>query len=82
VFNALGVVFVYYMCPEVSSNVSNLCLHKFLPKQTTGKTLEEIDSLFARDTVVGSLPPAGDNTSSECDEKAVETSHRETVAAG
>ncbi|KAL5363129.1 general substrate transporter [Aspergillus floccosus] len=34
-FNLIGVIFVYFMCPD-----------------PTGKTLEEIDALFAKDSVV------------------------------
>jgi hypothetical protein len=46
---AAAVPFVYFMCPEVSVSLSQ-CF-KANTRQTTGKTLEEIDLLFVRSSM-------------------------------
>lgn len=50
---AAAVPFVYFMCPEVQ--VFPTMARKFdladLFSQTTGRTLEEIDLIFAKDSV-------------------------------
>ena len=45
---AIAVPFVYFMCPEVSSTFSSSAGRVLTIVQTTGKTLEEIDLIFAR----------------------------------
>ncbi|RFU26082.1 hypothetical protein B7463_g10251, partial [Scytalidium lignicola] len=59
IFNAIGVAFVYFMCPE-----------------TTGKTLEEIDTLFAKEPALVARIPHEDG-----DEKIITTSHQEIETA-
>lgn len=48
----LTMAFVYFYCPEVSYFSRNLLyIQKLNGDQTTGKTLEEIDYIFARPEV-------------------------------
>lgn len=53
IFNAIAFLFVYVMCPDVSSHslpiktgVRTDC------SQPTNKTLEEVDALFAKDEAI------------------------------
>lgn len=65
------------MCPEVSTLSHHLTYHKLTTLKTTGKTLEEIDLLFAKSSVSESAW-AGETIhhDSEKDEKEVTMDER------
>jgi hypothetical protein len=48
---ALAVPFVWFCCPEVRSMLEKLQHTLLISRQTTGKSLEEIDLIFAKEAV-------------------------------
>jgi hypothetical protein len=52
VFNVVAVLFVYFECPDVRSRQMPLSSSEADLNSPTGKTLEEVDALFAKDEAI------------------------------